>query len=151
MDVITALKRENFRNWLKKNHSKEKKVAVIVHKKHTGKTSPSHKELMEEAICFGWIDTTVNRLDEERYIRHFSRRNKNSKWSDNTQRYAKDLIKRKLMTPIGLKYYKEGLSRPTHDHGIPKNPEMPEDLKTALDKQLEKYSRVPWKPPAQRG
>ena len=76
---------------------------------------------MEEAICFGWIDTTIKRLDEDTYLRHFSRRNKNSKWSDNTLGYAKQLIKEKKMTPIGLEFYKEGLKKPTHDHGIPKN------------------------------
>jgi uncharacterized protein YdeI (YjbR/CyaY-like superfamily) len=132
--TITAKSRNDFRKWLSKNHDKESKVAVILYKKHTGIPSPSHKELMEEAICFGWIDTTIKKLDEERYVRNFSKRNKNSKWSDNTLSYAKELIKRKLMTPIGLRYYKEGLSRPTHDADIPKNPEMPKELKRALRK-----------------
>ncbi len=134
MKTITAFKRDDFRKWLGKNYDKEKKVAVVVYKKHTGKQSPSHRELMEEAICFGWIDTTINRLDEERYIRHFSKRNKNSKWSKNTLGYAKELIKEKKMMPSGLKYYKEGLKKLPHDHGIPKNPPMPPELKEALNK-----------------
>jgi len=134
MKKITALTRDDFRRWLVSNHDKEDKVSVIVYKKHTGKSSPSHRELMEEAICFGWIDTTIKKLDENRYIRTFSRRNKNSKWSNNTIKYAKDLIKRGKMTPEGLKFYKEGLKKPTHDFGIPKNPDMPVELKQALDK-----------------
>ncbi len=129
---LTALTRTDFRDWLAKNHDTESKVTVIVYKKHTGKPSPTHRELMEEAICFGWIDTTVNKLDEDRYIRNFSKRNKNSRWSDNTISYAKDLIKRGLMTEAGMKAYEEGLKKPTHDHGIPKNPEMPIELKEAL-------------------
>lgn len=132
---ITAFDRLDFRKWLEKNHDKEKKVAVVVYKKHTGKASPSHKELMEEAICFGWIDTTINRLDDTKYIRHFTKRSKNSKWSDNTISYARDLIKRKKMTPAGLKIYKEGLKKPTHDYGIPKNPDMPDELKKALENE----------------
>ena len=132
--TLEVFDRKNFRKWLEKNHDKENKVALVIHKKHTGKNPPSHKELMEEAICFGWIDTTIKRLNKEKYIRHFSRRNKNSKWSDNTLSYGKDLIKRDLMTPVGLKYYKEGLSRPTHDHGIPKNPDMPPELEKELAK-----------------
>ena len=132
--TLEVFDRKNFRKWLEKNHDKENKVALVINKKHTGKNPPSHKELMEEAICFGWIDTTIKRLDENKYIRHFSRRNKNSKWSDNTLSYGKDLIKRDLMTPVGLKYYKEGLSRPTHDHGIPKNPDMPPELEKKLAK-----------------
>jgi uncharacterized protein YdeI (YjbR/CyaY-like superfamily) len=134
MKTITVFNRDDFRKWLVRNHNKEDKVSVIVYKKHTGKPFPSHKELMEEAICFGWIDTIIRKLDENRYIRTFSRRNKNSKWSNNTIKYAKDLIKRGKMTPEGLKFYKEGLKKPTHDFGIPKNPDMPVELKQALDK-----------------
>jgi len=137
MKTLIAFNKDDFRKWLMKNHDKETKVAVKIYKKHTGKSSPSHRELMEEAICFGWIDTTIKRLDENMYIRNFSKRNKNSKWSDNTISYAKDLIKRGKMTPTGLKFYKEGLSRPTHDHGIPKNPDMPIELKKALAKDKE--------------
>ena len=135
MKTITVFNRNDFRKWLVMHHDSEDKVSVIVYKKHTGKPSPSHRELMEEAICFGWIDTILRKLDENRYIRTFSRRNRNSKWSDNTLRYAKDLIKQGKMTPEGLKFYKEGLKKPTHDFGIPKNPDMPVELKMALDKE----------------
>ncbi len=134
MKQIIALNRNDFRKWLKQNHEKENKVAVILYKKHTGKPAPSHRELMEEAICFGWIDTTIKRLDENKYIRTFSKRNKNSKWSDNTLGYAKELLKQKKLTPVGLKFYKEGLKRPTLDSEIPKNPNMPIELKKALNK-----------------
>jgi len=134
MKQKTAFNRNDFRKWLVKNHNKETKVEVIVYKKHTGKSSPSHKELMEEAICFGWIDTVIKRLDENKFIRTFSKRNKNSKWSNNTIQYAKDLIKQGKMTSVGLKFYKEGLKKPTHDFGIPKNPDMPVELKNALGK-----------------
>jgi uncharacterized protein YdeI (YjbR/CyaY-like superfamily) len=134
MKQVTVFDRNKFRTWLRKNHNKESKVEVIVYKKHTGKPSPSHKELMEEAICFGWIDTVIKKLDDKRYIRTFSKRNKNSKWSNNTISYAKELIKQKKMTSVGLKFYKEGLKKPTHDHGIPKQPNMPLRLKQELDK-----------------
>jgi uncharacterized protein YdeI (YjbR/CyaY-like superfamily) len=134
MKSITVFMRNEFREWLVNNHDRENKVAVIVYKKHTGKPSPSHRDLVEESICFGWIDTTIKRLDKYRYIRHFSRRNKNSRWSDNTLQYAKNMIERGKMTPAGLKFYKEGLERPTHDAGIPKNPDMPIELGNALKK-----------------
>ena len=109
MVEIIVFKKEDFRKWLAKNHDKESKVSIILHKKHTGKKSPTHRELMDEAICFGWIDTTINRLDEDRYIRNFSKRTKNSKWSYNTISYGKELIKQGRMAPAGLKFYKEGL------------------------------------------
>jgi len=131
---FTAKSRLDFRRWLARNHEKEKKVAIVLNKRHTGVPAPSHRELMEEAICFGWIDTTVKRLDEDQFIRYFTKRSSKSKWSDNTLGYAKQLIKRGKMTPVGLKFYREGLSRPTHDHGIPKNPDMPAELRGELEK-----------------
>ena len=134
VQTITVYTRNDFRNWLKKNHKKESKVAVVVHKRHTGKPAPTHRELIEEAICFGWIDTTLKRLDEDTFLRHFSKRNLNSRWSDNTLSYAKDLIKRGMMAEEGMKFYQLGLAKPTHDHGIPKNPDMPAELEIALSK-----------------
>ncbi|MDD4109295.1 MAG: hypothetical protein PHH93_11305, partial [Prolixibacteraceae bacterium] len=82
--IITVFTKEDFHKWLRESHKKEDRVAVIVHKKHTGKSAPTHRELIEEAICYGWIDTTIKRLDEDRFIRHFSKRTKNSSWSKNT-------------------------------------------------------------------
>jgi uncharacterized protein YdeI (YjbR/CyaY-like superfamily) len=134
MKTITAYTGEDFRKWLVKNHKNEKRVGVFLYKRHTGRKAPSHRELMEEAICFGWIDTTVKKLDEERYVRTFARRSEKSKWSENTLRYALELIKRRKMRSEGLKYYKLGLAKPTHDFGIPKNPEMPMELIRALSK-----------------
>ena len=117
---LDIFKKEDFRKWLEKNHNKENKVSLILHKKHTGKESPSHRELMDEAICFGWIDTTIKRIDEDKYIRNFSLRGKNSSWSVNTLSYAKNLIKEKRMTPHGLKFYHEGRKKKAYDHGVPK-------------------------------
>lgn len=128
--------RKEWRAWLQKNHKKEKAVALIRYKKHTGKPSPSVQEAMHEAICFGWIDTTVKRLDEDRYIINYRKRNeKTSRWSDNTLSYAKKLIKEGLMTPEGLKLYKLGLAKHTNHHGIPDNPRMPTYFKKELEKQ----------------
>ena len=134
MPRITIYKAKEFRTWLRRNHKKEHKVAVVVHKRHTGKPFPTHRELIEEAICWGWIDTTINRLDHDTFIRHFSRRSDKSKWSDNTLSYAKRLKGEGRMSPAGLHYYTLGKARPTHDHGIPKNPDMPAELKSALAK-----------------
>ena len=134
MKKVTAYVPEDFRKWLDKYHNKESKVQVIVYKRHTGKKAPTHRELMNEAICYGWIDTTIKKLDEDRYIRYFSRRTKNSTWSDNTISYGKLLIKHGRMTEHGLSFFKEGLAKPTLDFGIPKNPDMPLELKKTLAK-----------------
>ncbi len=131
---IEVFSKEEFRDWLEINHLIESKVAVVLHKKHTGKSSPTHRELMEEAICFGWIDTTIKSIDKNIYLRNFSKRNKNSGWSDNTISYAKRLERENKMSPQGIKFFKEGLKKPTLDHGIPKNPSMPKELREQLNK-----------------
>jgi uncharacterized protein YdeI (YjbR/CyaY-like superfamily) len=132
---IIVFKLSDFTKWLEKNHIKESKVGVIRYKKHTGKTSPSSMELMHEAICFGWIDTTAHRVDEDKYKVIYSKRTKNSRWSENTISYAKKLIKENRLRPQGLEFYLQGLKKPTHDFGIPKNPDMPEELKEELNKK----------------
>ena len=126
--------RKEWRAWLRKNHAKEKKVYLIMWKRHTGKPAPNHRESMEEAICYGWIDTIVKRIDDDRYTRCFVRRNKKSRWSNATQGYARDLIKKGKMTRAGLHAYKHGLKFPVIDHGLPKNPDVPESLAKALEK-----------------
>jgi uncharacterized protein YdeI (YjbR/CyaY-like superfamily) len=138
--------RTAWRNWLKKNDLSKRKIAVIVYKKHTGKSSLSQKELMEEAICFGWIDTTVKKLDYRRYLRYFVRRNNKSKWSKNTLRYARDLMKEGKMSAEGIKRYKEGLERKPHDEGIPKNPRVPKYFLEEIEKETrakENFDKIP--------
>lgn len=132
---IIVFKLADFTKWLEKNHIKENKVAVIKYKKHTGKSAPNSMELMHEAICFGWIDTTAHRVDEDKFKVIYSKRTKNSRWSDNTISYAKKLIAEKRMRAQGLHFYNEGLKKPTHDFGIPKNPDMPDELKKELNKK----------------
>ena len=132
--TFSAGSRSEWREWLRRNHKKETKVSLVVNKKHTGKPSLSHREAMEEAICFGWIDTTIKRLDDNRFIRNFSRRNSKSRWSQNTQGYARELIRENRMAKAGMEAYLAGLKIPTHDHNVPKNPEVPLELKNALEK-----------------
>jgi uncharacterized protein YdeI (YjbR/CyaY-like superfamily) len=90
---------------------------------------------MREAICFGWIDTTVRRIDEDKYGITYVKRNKNSKWSKNTLSYGKELFEKGLMSPFGIKMYEEGLVKKPHDEGIARNPRVPEYLKNELKKE----------------
>ena len=130
-----AKNRKEWRKWLLKNHKKEGKVNLIKYKKHTGKPSLTSKEAMEEAICFGWIDTTIKKLDEERYMQRFSKRSKNSRWSKNTLKYGKILIKKGKMAKAGMEAYKKGLKKKPLDHKLSKNPKTPEDLIKKLNKK----------------
>jgi len=135
---------DDWRNWLEKNHIKEDKVLFIKYKKHTGKPIIYNKDSMKTAICFGWIDTTAKRIDEDRYAITYVKRNKNSKWSINTLSYGKELFEKGLMSEFGIKMYKEGLAKKPHDYGIPENPKMPKEMKSELNKagKLESFMKL---------
>jgi uncharacterized protein YdeI (YjbR/CyaY-like superfamily) len=90
---------------------------------------------MKEAICFGWIDTTIKRIDEDKYGITYVKRNKNSKWSKNTLSYGKELLDRGLMSPFGIKMYEEGLAKKPHDERIPQNPRVPKYLREEIEKE----------------
>jgi uncharacterized protein YdeI (YjbR/CyaY-like superfamily) len=133
MKKVHPKTREDWRKWLKLNHQKEKSALVVLYKKHTKKPSPSSRELMHEAICWGWIDTTAHRIDENKCAIKYTRRNeKTSKWSKNTLRYGKELTRQGLMSPHGLKMYKLGLKKKPHDYNLSDNPKMPKSLKQEL-------------------
>jgi uncharacterized protein YdeI (YjbR/CyaY-like superfamily) len=78
-----------WRKWLADHHASESEVWVIFYKQHTGKPSVTYLDALDEALCFGWIDSLVKRLDDDRYARKFTPRKPRSKWSAiNRKRYA---------------------------------------------------------------
>ena len=95
--------RESFRNWLEKNHNENPGIWMIYYKKHTGIRCIEYREALEEALCFGWIDSTLKRIDDERYVRKFTPRTNTSNWSDVNKKIVLSLIKNGRMTEAGLK------------------------------------------------
>lgn len=73
--------REQWRSWLERNHSSKKEVWLLFHKKRTGRPGLNLNEAIEEAICYGWIDSILRRVDDEKHMLRFSPRKKNSKWA----------------------------------------------------------------------
>lgn len=94
---------EKWRWWLEKNHAQEASVWIIFYKKHTGKPSLTWSEAVDEALCFGWIDSVKKTLDEERYIQFFSKRKPNSTWSKINKEKVQELIDNDRMMPMGYK------------------------------------------------
>jgi len=94
--------RRQWRNWLRKRHNSESVIWLVFHKRRTAENSLTLNDAIEEAICFGWIDSIVKRLDDDRYARKFTPRKPDSKWSTmNRRRYA-DLQARGLLAAPGL-------------------------------------------------
>jgi len=100
--IIHPKSRAEWRSWLAAHHATESEVWVRYEKQHTGRRALTWPEAVQEAICFGWIDTTVKRENEISYIQRFTPRKKGSKWSALNQRYAKQLIADGQMTEAGL-------------------------------------------------
>ena len=73
--------RKDWRDWLKKNYKTEKEIWLVYHKKATGKPRIEYNDAVEEALCFGWIDSIVKTLDEEHTVQRFSPRKPKAKYS----------------------------------------------------------------------
>ncbi|WP_323758084.1 YdeI/OmpD-associated family protein [Roseivirga sp.] len=94
--------RADWRKWLEKNHQSEQSVWLIHFKSSTKVASLTWSEAVDEALCFGWIDSTRRTIDEERYMQYFSRRKPNSMWSRVNKEKVDQLIQNNQMTQAGL-------------------------------------------------
>ena len=135
IDILCPATRGEWRSWLKENHEKKRSVWLTYYKKGSGKSGVSYEDAVEEAVCFGWIDSVARPIDDEKYVQRFTRRNKNSRWSESNIRRAEEMIGQGKMTPAGLLAYNErreyaGRALECYDG---KNPVLPQDLQKALE------------------
>ena len=70
-EMVYCATREEWRGWLEQNHDKSKGIWLIYYKKGSGKPRVPYDDAVEEALCFGWIDSTVRRIDEEKYAQRY--------------------------------------------------------------------------------
>ena len=102
--------RREWRNWLQKHHDSESGIWLVFHKRHTDEKSIGYDDAVEEALCFGWIDSLIKRLDDDRYARKFTPRKPGSKWSTINRRRYTDLKERGLLAAPGLERSPTGRS-----------------------------------------
>lgn len=87
LDIRT---RAAWRAWLEAHHADVAAVWLVFHKRHTGVACLDYGDAVEEALCFGWVDSLIRRLDDDRYARKFTPRSADSRWSAiNRKRYAR--------------------------------------------------------------
>ena len=122
--------RKEWRKWLEKNHDKKKEIWLIYYKKHTGKPTIPYDDAVEEALCFGWIDSTLKRIDDKKHAQRYTPRRPRSIWSNPNIKRAEKMIKQGKMKPAGMKLYKKKTPELEVDMELIK---MPPDLKKALD------------------
>ena len=78
--------RSEWCKWLQKHHTSATEIWLIYYKKHTGMPRVSYNDAVEEALCFGWIDSLVKRVDADTYAQKFTPRKSKSKWSELNKR-----------------------------------------------------------------
>ena len=94
---------KDWRKWLKKNHLKKDAIWLVYYKKNSPKYNLNWSEAVDEALCFGWIDSTANKMDTERYKQYFSKRKVKSNWSKINKDKVKILSEKGLIEEAGFK------------------------------------------------
>lgn len=94
--------RAEWRKWLEKNHTRNEGVWLITYKKATGKPRVEYEEAVEEALCFGWIDSKANKLDDERSMLWMSPRKSGTGWSRPNKERIERLTAAGMIAPAGL-------------------------------------------------
>jgi len=102
LEVLYDMDRARWRKWLEKNHGQASSVWLVLVKKGAKRKGITYVEAVEEALCFGWIDSRPNVLDEERFKIHMSPRKPNSVWARSNKERVRKLIEQGLMTPAGM-------------------------------------------------
>jgi uncharacterized protein YdeI (YjbR/CyaY-like superfamily) len=97
--------RVGLRAWFERNHATAREVWVGFHKVHVADPSIQYLEAVEEALCFGWIDTTVRRVDDDRYAHRFTPRRERSRWSDVNVLRFQELARAGRVTPAGRRAF----------------------------------------------
>ncbi len=103
MRQVRVTTRSEWRRWLAENHDQERDgIWLVFQRKETGKPSLEYEESVEEALCFGWIDSIIRRVDDETYCRKFTPRRDGSGWSDTNKKRIEKITKEGRMTEFGL-------------------------------------------------
>ena len=141
---------DGWRDWLDEHHATASEVWLVFHKKHTGVASIAYKDALDEALCVGWVDSLVKRLDDRRYALKFTPRRADSRWSDaNRKRYVELKTDGRLKpaginrTPTARGYDPRPPRRP-----LPSTP--PPYIEDALKKRPPAWRHFEALPPEQR-
>ena len=149
MKTLYLTNRKEWRSWLSKNYNKLDEIWLVYYKRDSGKPRIPYNDAVEEALCYGWIDSTVKGIDMDSFAQRFSPRKPTSKLSQMNKERVRELITKKKMTKAGLKAI-EHLFDPEKD--MEEKYVVPPDILQALksDKKVwknfqnfpEKYKRI---------
>lgn len=121
LPLLDVRSRRQWRAWLAKHHTISAGVWLVFHKGHTDVPAVSYDDAVREALCFGWVDSLIKRLDDDRYARKFTPRKPTSRWSDSNRKRWAELKEARQLAPAGL------AAAPT-DNRYGQRPVIPDDL-----------------------
>ena len=126
--------RDKWRDWLSEHHAASTGIWLIFYKKATSKPTIEYDAAVEEALCFGWIDSIIKRIDDEKYVRKFTPRKDKSDWSALNKKRVTKMIKAGRMTEAGLAKIEAAKKNGcwNRDGKTPRSLEMPSEFAKAL-------------------
>lgn len=142
LEQVEVTSRAQWRAWLKKHHTRTTGIWLVTYKKHVADKYLSFADLVQEALCFGWIDSLPRKLDADRTMHYLSPRKPKSMWSAVNKRHVEELVAKGLMTAAGLRKIEAAKADGSWDTlNAVDALEMPTDLKKALakDKAAKKH------------
>lgn len=150
MKTLRVVTLKQWRDWLDEHHESESEVWLVFYKQDTGVASIDYADALDEALCFGWVDSLVKRLDARRFARKFTPRRLDSRWSDkNRQRYAE-------LKALG-RLKPSGIARPATNRGYDPPParlqlpaKLPDYIEHALQARPAARRHFDALPPSQR-
>ncbi|MFA5935457.1 MAG: YdeI/OmpD-associated family protein [Patescibacteria group bacterium] len=128
--------------WLAKNHASSSGIQLRIFKKDSGQKTISYDEALDEALCFGWIDSQKRAYDEKSWIQKFTHRRAKSIWSKRNKEHVARLVKERRMQPAGLKEVESAKKDGRWDsaYDSPKNIKIPDDFLKEVKKDKRAYA-----------
>jgi uncharacterized protein YdeI (YjbR/CyaY-like superfamily) len=144
MKTVYAKDRRQWRAWLEKNHDKCAEIWLVYYKKDSGKPRVPYEDAVEEALCFGWIDGKIKKIDEACFAQRFTPRRPRSSWNETNIQRAERLIAEGKMTPAGLAAFN------SKERAEPLVDQMPKNLEAKFRKQSTAWNNYENFPPYYR-
>jgi uncharacterized protein YdeI (YjbR/CyaY-like superfamily) len=146
LETVDVRTRRQWRAWLSRHHTSSPGVWLVFYKRHTGVNSLPYEDAVREALCFGWIDSLIKRLDDDRYAIKVTPRKPTSKWSALNRRRWTALKAAGLLAPAGL------ATPPTENTYAPKPviPDLPSDIARAIKTNPQAWNFFKALPPRER-
>ena len=132
---------EAWSQWLRAHHHQEEVVWLVFKKKGGGPVPFDYQMALDEALCYGWVDSLIRSMDDQEYMRKFTPRKPTSTWSDHNKKHVERLMREGRMTEAGMKAVEAGKKNGMWDKGI-KPPEVNDSLPGALLQAFQLHTKA---------